>query len=168
MQETATAQTEIASKLAEAAAKQPVIHQIIPEPKVFAGKLRVYDPDEAIPADRAQQETNVVKAAVEILPEEVQPCDPAPKKSTNQSVGEAVTPIVSIDLQSASINTKATQARLLPETTPVVPKKPATDVVFQTTTQTSKPAAETLRDTNQRIADYLSSKDRPNRRRSAA
>ena len=155
MQKTATAQTEIASKLAEAA-KQPVVHQIIQaEPQVFAGKLKVHDPDESNATGSVLQEVDIVKAAIETLPTQAQPFGASPQKTE--------TPIVSFGLQASSVNTAATQSRLVPEIKPA-----ATDVVFQTTTQPDKQAADTLRDTNQRIADYLSSQDRPTRRRSAA
>ena len=168
MQETATAQTKIASKLAEAAAERPVVQHIIhPEPQVYAGKLRVYEPDETASTSSVLNEPDIVKAAIEALPEQVQPFGPPPPQSTCQSVGQSIVPIVSFDLQSASANTMATQARLAPEVEPA-PAKPETDVTFQTTTQPNKQAVDTLRDTNQRIANYLSSQDRPVRRRSAA
>ena len=160
MQETATVQTEIASKLAEAA-KEPVVHQIVqPEPRIFAGKLRVYDPGESESTAPALEQTEIVKAAIEMLPEQAQPFGPPPV----QPMEHAVVPVVALGLQSASVNMTATQARIKPEVAPV---KPSTDVTFQPTAQPDKQAAETLRDTNQRIADYLSNQDRPARRRSA-
>ena len=161
MQQTATAQTEIASKLAEAAAKPPIAHQIIqPEPQVFAGKLRVHNPGDADPATPLAAEPDILKAVVEMLPE-VSP-------STQPPVVQAEAPTASLDLQQASANTFATMARITPEVLPTVAPKPASDVVFQTTKQPNKPSVDTIRDANQRIANFLSSQNRPTRRRSAA
>ena len=157
MQETATVQTEIASKLAEAAAKQPIVQQIIqPEPQVFAGKLRVFDGGDPASSTPLVKESEVVKAVVEMLPEATQPA-----KQTE-------IPTISLELQPRSANTTATEAKITPKAKPASPPKPNTDVTFQTTAQPTKPSVETIRDANQRIADFLSSQNRPARRRSAA
>ena len=155
MQATATAQTKIASKLAEAAANPPVVQQIIqPEPQVFAGKLRVHEPSDHDPPSPLASEPDIVKAVVEMLPQATQ-ASPQPE-----------VPIISLGLQTASENMLATQAQITPEIQPVVAPKPDTDVVFQTTTQPSKPSVDTIRDANERIADFLSNKNRLSRRRS--
>ena len=160
MQETATAQTEIASKLVEAAANPPVAQQIIqPQPQVFAGKLRVFDPGDAEPTTTVAAEPDILKAVVEMLPK-VSP-------SNKPAVIQSETPYISIDLQPASKNTIATQDRLTPAVQPTAKPTPKTDVVFQTTTQPTKPSVETIRDANQRIADFLSSQNRPTRRSAA-
>ena len=157
MQETATAQTEIASKLAEAAAKPPVIHQIIqPEPQVFAGKLRVPDRGDADATPAFASEPDIVKAAVEMIPESA--------SSTEQPDTQIKVPIVSFGLQPSVANSLATRNQLAADVTPAAQPKPETDVVFPTTTLPNKQAVDTLRDTNQRIADYLSSQSRPRRR----
>lgn len=161
MQETAAAQTEIASKLAEAAAKQPVIQHIIqPEPQVFAGRLRVNDSDDSAPTTPVLHDTDIVQASLEILPEAALPFGPSPMP--------AEIPTTPMDLQPAAVNTMAPEAPIAQIIKPRVPPKPEPDVVFQTTTRPNKQAADTLRDTNQRIADYLSNQNRPTRRRSAA
>ena len=157
MQETATVQTEIASKLAEAAAKQPIVQQIIqPEPQVFAGKLRVYDAGDAAPSTPLVKEPEVVKAVVEMLPEATRPA-----KQTD-------IPTIALELQPRSANATAIKTKITPEAKPTSPPKPSTDVTFQTTAQPTKPSVETIRDANQRIADFLSSQNRPARRRTTA
>ena len=150
MQATATTQTEIASKLAEAA-KQPVVQTIVQqEPQVFANKLRVQESD--APTGRVSNEPDIVKAVVEMLP-------------TADSIDS---PAVSFSLPTASANAQATKQRIALQAQPAIEPVPDTDVVFQTKAEPNKPAVETIRDANNRVASLLSKQSRPTRRRSAA
>ena len=92
---------------------------------------------------------------------------PEKTPSTEPAVARPETPTVSVSLQSASTNADATKAKIAAVVQPTVVSKPDTDVVFQTTTQSSKPSVDTIRDANQRIANFLSSQKRPTRRSAA-
>ena len=153
---TSTKQTEVTSKLAEAVAKQTIVQQVIqpqPQPQVFAGKLRVNDPQETVSTSQLHQEIEGIKAAVEMLPS-AKPSDE---------------PIIKLALETAAINKSATKAQIERQAKTAVSAKPTTsEVVISAETQSEKPVVETLRDANNRVAKFLTNQNRPVRRRSAA
>ena len=152
---TSKAQTEVTSKLAGAVANQPIIQQVTqpkPQPQAFAGKLRIHDPQQTDSKSQLNQALGTVKAAVEILP----------------SAAPADKPEIKLALETASINESATKARVQRQAKPTASTKPNNDVVLPTEVRSEKPAVETLRDANNRVANFLSNQSRPNGRRSAA
>ena len=151
MQKTSVAQTEITSKLTEAVAKQPIVQRLIhPQPQAIAGKLRIDTPQKT-DSHQLAHEIDIVKAVVQMLP---------PAKPSN-------TPSVTFSLQAASINKSVTKARIAQQTQPPIAAKPETDVVFQSGSRFQHPAVESIRETNNRVADFLSKQSRPARGRSA-
>ena len=152
---TSKAQTEVTSKLAGAVANQPIIQQVTqpkPQPQAFAGKLRIHDPQQTDSKSQLNQALGTVKAAAEIIP----------------STAPADKPEIKLALETASINESATKARVQRQAKPTASPKPNNDVVLPTEVRSEKPAVETLRDANNRVANFLSNQSRPNGRRSAA
>ena len=119
-----------------------------PEPQVFTSKLRVYDTQDTDQSSRLIQEMEILRAAFQTIPN-VEPAD---------------TPIVMFREREGLNNTTAKDVQIdLPANTHQS-STPDTDVVFQTEFQSEKPTAETLRQTNQRVADFLSNQNRSIRR----
>ena len=125
--------------------------ELEPEPQVFTSKLRVYDTQDTDQSSRLIQEMEILRAAFQTIPN-VEPAD---------------TPIVMFREREGLNNTTAKDVQIdLPANTHQS-STPDTDVVFQTEFQSEKPTAETLRQTNQRVADFLSNQNRSIRRPSA-
>ena len=150
---TSATQSEATSKLVEAVSKQPVIQQVIqPQPQVFAGKLRVHDPKETVSTGQLHQELEGTRTTVETLPSK----DISGKQT------------VKLALETAAINKSATKVRIEQRKKPAVKPKPTTDVVLSSGTRPEKPAVETIRAANNRVANFLTNQKRSDRRRSAA
>ena len=122
-----------------------------PEPQVFTTKLRIPSIQDTDHSSRLIQEMEIFKAAVQTIPD-VTPAD---------------TPIVMFRERASLNNTTTADAQIDSQANPRQSFAPTTDVVFQTEFQSEKPTAETLRQTNQRVADFLSNQNRSIRRPSA-
>ena len=143
---------EITNEIAAAAtAPTEVQPNNQPEPRVFTTKLRIPSIQDTDHSSRLIQEMEILKAAVQTIPD-VTPAD---------------TPIVMFRERASLNNTTTADAQIDSQANPRPSFAPNTDVVFQTEFQSEKPTAETLRQTNQRVADFLSNQNRSIRRPSA-
>ena len=153
MVQTSTTQTEITNKLAQAVAKQPIVQQVTqPQPKTVAGQLQILDPQETISTSQLNQKIEGIQTAVGKLP----------------SVEPSNKPLIKMVLATAAINESAVKARIEQQAKPTARPQPTSDVVLSAGPRPEKPVVETLRATNNRVADFLSNQSRPVRRRSAA
>ena len=153
MVQTSTTQTEITNKLAQAVAKQPIVQQVTqPQPKTAAQQLQILDPLETISTSQLNQKIEGIQTAVGKLP----------------SVEPSNKPLIKMVLATAAIDESAVKARIEQQAKPTARPQPTSDVVLSAGPRPEKPVVETLRATNNRVADFLSNQSRPVRRRSAA
>ncbi len=151
IQQTATTQSEIADKLAETVAQQVAAQSNIEPPaQAFAGKVPILEPENN--HQLTSQDLDLVRAAVQMIP----------------TVQSSSTPIVTFRTQPDLENETDTQVPTVLHANPLERSNSQSDVVFQAGSQSENPVAETLRNTNQRLAHFLSNQSRPHRRRSAA